>query len=218
MAEHTATLPTSSQRSGAPHQAGKLCRDRTRPALPGHSAGTSVAPELGGPFHTATGAKQCWLTAQVPQGVRVSCHQPPSRRWWHRGDPNCSTTLTPHLQQRVPALQDGLGSYLPSLCQQPTRCPLTNAIWKKGTAVSQRGVWEIAVSPPSKCGWGESQPLGWHRALLWHRQRSPSTRLCQEKPGGALKRVTVFLLCFCQSLKVIVFRCTSITGTTRLPP
>lgn len=142
----------------------------------------------------------------------MPCHQPPSQRWWH-GGPKTLHCLRPHLWQHVPALQNGLGLYLPILCQQPTCCPSPMPSGRRGPLCPSAGHGKVQGPHPASVA-GGSQPLGQHWALPWHHQHSLSTCLWQEKPGGALKIVTVFLLCFCQPLKVIFFQCTSITGTT----
>lgn len=120
------------------------------------------------------------------------------------GGPKPLHYLTPHLWQRVPALQHEPGSYLPILCQQPTRCPSPRPSGRRGPPWPNVEHGKVQHPPPASAA-GGSWPPGQHQALLWHHQRSPSTHLCQEKPGGASKTVTVFLPFFLPACEGDIF-------------
>lgn len=151
--------PRSGTRPPSPPPPGARELLHTRKALQGQDTASSAQPRhrdlcssRDGGGHAATGAKRCRLPAQVPQGGKLPCHQPPSRRWWHGGTQTTSPPDTSSLAASAcSAAWTGLVFAHPLPAAHPV--PLTNAIRQKGTAVSQRGAWGSAVSPPSKCGW-----------------------------------------------------------------
>jgi len=125
----SATLPTSSRRWRA---------SPTRKALQGQDTALGP-PQLQRRGHAATGTKRCWLPAQVPRGVEPPCHQPPNQQWWHRGIQATSPPDTSPLSAYAgPAARTRLVFAHPLPAAHPE--PLTNAIWQKGTTMSQRGV------------------------------------------------------------------------------
>lgn len=103
------------------------------------------------------------------------------------GGPKPLHYLTPRLWQRVPALQHEPGSYLPILCQQPSRCPSPRPSGRRGPPCPKVEHGKVQPPHPASAAGGSWSP-GQHQALPWHHQRYPSVpgkaRRCLENSNS----------------------------------